>query len=142
MPPWWTETSDSSDADFSYFAVMGSVLLALLFVANATLEKSAPARASQFVGLPKAYEYKNYSTSLVATPAPAPDMSSDAVMAAAVVAAATPTEAAPARAAEIVPKKKKDVVFRQPQDDSREKNFAWSRNDNGSFGGRPFSGRF
>jgi hypothetical protein len=118
---------------FSYFAGMGSVLLALLFVADATLEKSAPVRVTAFAGLPTAYEHKNNGTSLAAMPAPAPDMSSDAVKAAAVVTA-------PAVAVEIAPKKKKNIVLRQKQDDSRQ-NFAWSRNDS-SFGGKLFVGRF
>ena len=81
---------------------MGSALLVLLFVADATLDKSAPMHVSAFVGLPKAYENKNINMSLAAMPAPAPDMSSDAVRAASVVTAATATEPAPPRAAEIV----------------------------------------
>lgn len=117
---------------FPYFAGMGSGLLALLFVADATLEKSAPVRLSAFVGLPSAYEHKNNSTSLVALPAPAPDMSSDAVKAAMIVTTATGIEPAPAVAVESGPKKRKNIVLRQKQDDRRE-NFAWSRNDVGRF---------
>ena len=124
---------------FSYFAGVGSVLLALLFVADATLEKSAPARVSEFVGLPAVYEHKDNSTSLAAMPAPAPDMSSGAVKAAAVGTVETDTEPEPA-VTKIVPKKKKNTVLRQNQGDSHQ-NFAWSRNDS-SFGGRLFSGRF
>lgn len=128
----------------SYFAGMGSVLLALLFVADATLEKSAPPRVSEFAGLPAVYEHKNSgknsSPSLAAMPAPAPDMSSDAVKAAAVVTPATGAVSAPTVAAEMAPRKKKNIVHRQKQDDSRQ-NFAWSRND-GSFGNRFNSGRF
>ena len=38
---------------FTYFAVAGSVLIALLFVADATLEKGTPAVVTSQNGLPK-----------------------------------------------------------------------------------------
>lgn len=124
---------------FSYFAFMGSVLLALLFVADATLEKSTPMHVSAFVGLPKTYEHKN-GPSLSTVPVPAPDMSSDAVRAASVVTAATATEPAAPRAPEIVPKKN-NVALKRSRGDGRQ-NFAWSRNENSLFGRRLFIGRF
>ena len=73
---------------FSYFAVMGSVLVALLFAADATLERSPLRSTSEFAGLPKAWHAADWQPEtktpvLVATPAPAPDMKSEAVVAAA-----------------------------------------------------------
>src|SRR5215470_10956368 len=66
----------------AFFAVVGSVLLALLFVANATLESSSPAIVtSQRTGLP-APGYHNTIKTLTTTSAPAPDMTSQAVLAA------------------------------------------------------------
>jgi hypothetical protein len=66
-----------------YFAVVGSVLVALLFVADATLEKnSSPVIVtSQRTGLP-APRYDNANAIKTATtePAPAPDMTSQAVL--------------------------------------------------------------
>jgi hypothetical protein len=38
---------------FTYFAVAGSVMIALLFVADATLEKGSPAVVTSQYGLPK-----------------------------------------------------------------------------------------
>jgi len=38
---------------FTYFAVAGSVMIALLFVAGATLEKGSPAVVTAQYGLPK-----------------------------------------------------------------------------------------
>ena len=38
---------------FTYFAVVGSVMIALLFVADATLEKGSPAVVTSQYGLPK-----------------------------------------------------------------------------------------
>jgi len=67
---------------FTYFAVVGSVLVALLFVADATLDKDTQAVVtSGRYGLPKAWRSDSIQT-LVATPAPAPYMTSDAVLAA------------------------------------------------------------
>ena len=66
-----------------YFAVVGSALVALLFVADATLEKnSSPVIVtSQRTGLPESH-YHNAIKTLTTTPAPAPDMTSQAVVAA------------------------------------------------------------
>ena len=142
---------------FSYFAVVGSVLVALLFAADATLPQRGPlAISTNFQGLPKAWHPETAVASLAANPAPAPDMSSAAVQAAAppaphiasvpqpVVAAAS-TAAAPEQTAtaEPAPKKKKVAARKQPRRDDTRQNYAWSRNDSGSFGGgNSFFGRF
>jgi hypothetical protein len=122
----------------SYFAVVGSVLAALLFVADATLTKSdAPVvPTSSMVGLPKPWHPDPQIKSLAATPAPEPDMS-----AAAVVAAAPKPEPAATVAEQPAPKKKR-VVKRQPRHLDGRESFAWSRNDPGPFGGGGFFGRF
>jgi hypothetical protein len=66
----------------AFFAVVGSVLFALLFVADATLESSSPAIVtSQRTGLP-APRYQNAIKTLTTASAPAPDMTSQAVLAA------------------------------------------------------------
>jgi hypothetical protein len=79
---------------FTYFAVVGSVLIALLFVAEATLEKGTPAVVTSQYGLPKrpVVASDQYSLEkpwrpdpkqiLAAVPAPAPDMTSPLVLAA------------------------------------------------------------
>ena len=67
---------------FIYFAAVGSVLIALMFFANATLEKSAPAiSTTQRVGLPQS-PIPDPTQILTSTPAPAPDMTSPLVRAA------------------------------------------------------------
>jgi hypothetical protein len=68
----------------AFFAVVGSVLFALLFVADATLENSSPAIVtSQRTGLPAPrYDSANAIKTLTNAPAPAPDMASQAVLAA------------------------------------------------------------
>lgn len=145
---------------FSYFAVVGSVLVALLFAADATLPQRGPlAISSNFQGLPKSWHPDTTVTSLAALPAPAPDMSSAAVQAAAppaphiasvpqpvVVAARAADTAVAEQVAKIepTPKKKKVAARKQPRRDDDRQNYAWSRNgDNGSFGGgNSFFGRF
>src|SRR5258708_35775415 len=69
---------------FSYLGVVGSVLVARLFAAHATLPKgAAPVIAtSSIYGMPKPW-HPDPTQTLAATPAPAPDMSSEAVLAAA-----------------------------------------------------------
>jgi len=66
-----------------YLAVIGSALVALLFVADATLEKnSSPVIVtSQRTGLPESHYHTAIKT-LASAPAPAPDMTSQAVLAA------------------------------------------------------------
>jgi len=68
----------------AFFAVVGSVLFALLFVADATLENGSPAIiTSQRTGLPAPrYDSANAIKTLTNAPAPAPDMTSQAVLAA------------------------------------------------------------
>ena len=119
---------------FTYFAVVGSVLIALLFVAGATLEKGSPAVVtSDRYGLPKPWH-----PDPIQTLATAPDMTSEAVLVAQPKSAAevlTPT----ARARAEAPPKKR-VTRKQPPDDYRQ-NQAWSPHV--PFGGdRFFFGRF
>ena len=143
----------------SYFAVVGSVLVALLFVADATLEKSGPLPFNnESVGLPKPWQPDTKGSILAATSAPEPDMTSAAVRAAtppapqsaampAAVAAAK-AEAVPERTAkaEPAPRKPKRVAARkQPRPDGDRRNYAWSRNGGGNDffgGGNSLFGRF
>ena len=138
----------------SYFAVVGSVLVALLFVADATLEKSGPLPFNnESMGLPKPWHPEAKSSILAATPAPEPDMTSAAVRAAAPpgakvaeAKAQTVTAQAAAAHAEAVPapKKAKRAARKQPRPDSGWRNYAWSRNGNDGFfgGGNSMFGRF
>jgi hypothetical protein len=65
---------------FAYIAAVGSVLIALMYVTNATLEKSGPAIVTtQRVGLPES-QLPNSTQILTSTPAPAPDMNSPLVL--------------------------------------------------------------
>jgi hypothetical protein len=66
----------------AFFAVVGSVLIALLFVADATLDNGSPAIVtSQRTGLPAPhYGNANAIKTLTTAPAPAPDMTSQAVL--------------------------------------------------------------
>jgi hypothetical protein len=68
----------------AFFSVVGSVLVALLFLADATLENSSPAIVtSQRTGLPAPrYDNANAIKTLTTATAPAPDMTSQAVLAA------------------------------------------------------------
>ena len=64
----------------AFLAVVGLVLAALLFVADATLESGSPAIVtSDRVGLPEPW-HPDTVGALTTTPAPAPDMSSQAVL--------------------------------------------------------------
>ena len=66
----------------AFLAVVGLVLVALLFVADATLESGSPLIVtSTRVGLPEPW-HPNTAGTLTTTPAPAPDMSSKAVLSA------------------------------------------------------------
>ena len=66
----------------TFLAAVGLVLITLLFVADATLEPGSPAIVtSQRSGLPEP-RYHNATRTLTNTPAPAPDMTSQAVFAA------------------------------------------------------------
>jgi hypothetical protein len=154
----------------SYFAVAGSVLVALLFVADATLEKSGPLPFNnESVGLPKPWQPDTKGSILAATSAPEPDMTSAAVRAATPPApqgAAVPTAAAAAKAeaAEVVPertpkaepvrtakaepaprKQRRVAAHKQPRPDGDRRNYAWSRNGGGNdffSGGNSLFGRF
>jgi hypothetical protein len=68
----------------AFFSVVGSVLVALLFLADATLDNGSPAIiTSQRTGLPAPqYGNANAIKTLTTAPAPAPDMTSQAVLAA------------------------------------------------------------
>jgi hypothetical protein len=68
----------------AFFSVVGSVLVALLFLADATLENASPAIVtSQRTGLPAPrYDNANAIKTLATATAPAPDMTSQAVLAA------------------------------------------------------------
>jgi hypothetical protein len=117
---------------FSYFAVVGSAMLALLFVADATLPKTdAPVIAtSSIYGLPKPWKPDSAQT-LIASQAPAPDMTSEAVL-----AAAPKVEPVNERSAKAdTPPKKKHVAHRAPRPDESRQNFAWQQRDPGPFGG-------
>ena len=63
----------------AFFAVAGLVLVALLFVADATLQNVSPIVTSDRYGLPKSWHPDRVQT-LTSTPAPAPDMTSQAVL--------------------------------------------------------------
>src|SRR5436305_11193610 len=114
----------------SYFAIVGSALVALLFAADMTLPKSAPVIAtSSIYGMPKPW-HPDPTQTLAATPAPAPDMSSEAVL-----AAAPKTEPVNQRTAvaEAPPKKKRVVARKTQPADARQNYYAASR------GGDPFT---
>ena len=64
----------------AFFAVVGFALIALLFVADATLERSSPVIVtSDHVGLPERWHPDTIQT-LTTAPAPPPDMTSQAVL--------------------------------------------------------------
>jgi hypothetical protein len=66
----------------AYLEVVGFVLVALLFAADATLERSSPVIVtSDRIGLPERWHSDTIQT-LTTAPAPAPDMTSPAVRAA------------------------------------------------------------
>ena len=120
---------------FSYFAIVGAVLVALFFLADATLEKGTPpVVTSERQGLPEPWRPDPIQT-LVAAPAPEPDMTSQAVLA-----------AQPKSPAEVLtPPKKNRVPRKQLPDDHYRQSQAWSRDrDRGPFGGDRFFffGRF
>jgi hypothetical protein len=130
---------------FTYFAVVGSVLIALLFVADPTREKGTPAVVTSQYGLPKPWRPVVTSDQyglpkpwrpdpiqiLAAAPAPAPDMTSPLVLATAPKAQSAPEvlakiePAARAARAEAPPKKKR-VTGRQPPVDYPQ-NHTWSQ---------------
>lgn len=94
----------------AFLAVVGLALVALLFVADATLEKGPPAIVtSDRTGLPEPWHPDTVKT-LTTASAPAPDMTSQAVLAAQPPDALTKVgPAARAARAEATPKKKRGV---------------------------------
>jgi hypothetical protein len=126
----------------TYFAVVGTALMALLFYASASMEPRGPlAVTSNFEGLPPPWHGPAVVQNLVAQAAPEPDMNSDAVKsaapAAAKTAAATTTgQGAQAVAkAEIAPKKKKHVARRPaPQEQGDTRRYAWQNGSPSPFG--------
>jgi len=118
---------------FSYFAVVGATLLALLLVVDARLPERGPlALNNEFSGLPAPSPPDPKAPSLAAAPAPAPDMTS-----ALVVAAAPPSTAKTSRAdrtahaeaahTEAARKKTKHVARRRPTPDDQVRRYAWWR---------------
>jgi hypothetical protein len=125
---------------FTYFAVVGSVMIALLFVADATLEKGSPAVVTSQYGLPKPWHPVGTSDPdpkqvLAAVPAPAPDMTSPLVLAAQPKAQSVPEVLAKVEPAALAARaeapKKKRVTGRQPPVDNRQKH-VWSQHLPGS----------
>ena len=121
----------------AFLAVAGLVLTALLFVADAKLElSSSPAIiTSQRTGLPGPQSH-NATRILTETPAPAPDMTSDAVLAAQPKSepdhksepehhATIPAEARAARAE--VPPRKRAVTPAPIQQNGHEQNGFFDR---------------
>ena len=132
---------------FTYVAVVGSVLIALLFVVNPMLEKGTRAVVtSDRVGLPKPWHPNSIQT-LAAAPAPAPDMMSPLVLAAAPKAQSAPEVVAKVepttRAARVEADTQEEACHqRQPPDHYRQ-SYGWSRDRYaGPFGGGTFFGRF
>jgi hypothetical protein len=115
-----------------YFAVAGSALLALLFVADANMGPSKPSPLNnEFYGLASAPHPKPKSIILARTLAPAPDMKSDPVQRA---SEDVPTSMAGTQAiakAEPPPPKHKRFARRpKPVETApvdRVQTFAWSR---------------
>ena len=118
---------------FTYVAVVGLGLIALLFILDVTLEQGAPPIVtSERQGLPQPWR-PDPTQVLTAEPAPAPDMTSEAVL-----AARPKVEPAPVAKHEPAPKKRR-VTRRQPPDDYQH-SYGWSRDRYpGFFGG--FFGR-
>jgi len=132
---------------FTYFAVVGSVLIALLFVADATLEKGTPAVVTSQSGLPKPWHPVGTSDQyglekpwrpdpLAAVPALAPDMTSPLVLAAQPKAQSVPEvlakvePAALAARAEAPPRKKRVTGTQRPV--YHRQNQTWSQHLPGS----------
>ena len=81
----------------TFLVVVGLALIAMLFVADATLEPSSPPIVtSERVGLPKPWRpdsmHPDAIRNLTTAPAPAPDMASDLVRAAMPKAQSTPED--------------------------------------------------
>jgi hypothetical protein len=100
----------------AFLAVIGLVLAALLFVADATLQSGSPAIVtSSRVGLPEPWR-PDTAGALTTTPAPPPDMSSKAVQAAQPPDAVAKIDPAARAARAEAPPKKKRVTPQRPFD--------------------------
>jgi len=134
---------------FTYFAVVGSVLIALLFVADATLEKGTRAVVTSQYGLPKrpVVTSDQYGLEkpwrpdpkqiLAAEPAPAPDMTSPLVLAAQPKAQSVPevlakVEPAALAARAEAPPRKKRVTGGTQRPVYHRQNQTWSQHLPGS----------
>ena len=105
---------------FTYVAVVGLGLIALLFVLDGKLEKAQPIITSERQGLPQARR-PDPTQVLTTASAPAPDMSSEAVL-----AAQPKVEQTPVAKSEAAPEMRR-VTRRQQPDDYRQ-SYGWSRN--------------
>ena len=122
----------------SYVVVIGSILLALMFVADAMLEKSERLpNNSQFAGLPKAWDPKTQN--FASNPAPEPDMTSDAVKAAAPLVVASTNSAA---ARPTVKPHAKKTARRPPLLGEARQRYAWRPDDSEAFRGTTVPWRF
>jgi hypothetical protein len=124
----------------SYFVGVGAVLVALLFVADATLTpSSAPVvPTSALYGLPKPWKPDPPVQILAATPSPASDIASESAPTA---AAKTEPVNAPSARAEAAPKKK-HVARRRTHPVDPQRTYAWSPSAYRPYGGGGFFGRF
>jgi hypothetical protein len=113
---------------FTYVAVVGLGLIALLLILDAKLEKGPPPIiTSEREGLPQPWR-PDPTQVLTAAPPPAPDMASEAVL-----AAQPKVQPAPVAKQEPAPKKRR-VTRRQPPDDYQH-SYGWSRDRYPSFFG-------
>ena len=122
----------------SYFVGVGALLVALLFVADATLTKSdSPVvPTSTLYGLPKPWKPDPPVQTLAATPAPAPETAAPpetVLKTEPVNEANTKTETAP---------KKKHIARRHVRPADHQQTYAWTPNTYRPFGGGGFFGRF
>ena len=134
----------------AFLAVVSLALIAMLFVADATLENvSPPIVTSNRIGLPEPWHPNSTDPDLIrnlpTAPAPAPDMASDLVRAAMPKAQSAPEEdlanvkpAARAARAEAPPAKKR-VIRTRPE---YGQNNTWSHSSGGREFGLSGFGRF
>jgi len=106
---------------FTYVAVVSLGLIALLFVLDGTLEKGVqPIITAERQGLPQPRR-PDPTQVLTTASAPAPDMTSDAVL-----TAQPKVQPAPVAKSEVAPEKRR-VTRRQQPNDYRQ-SYGWSRN--------------
>jgi len=134
---------------FAYFSVVGVALLALLFVADANLDKRGPLTIStNFEGLPKPWKPElnpplpqAKPPAIQAAAAPPLDPTWNGDKSAAVAAAPQSAPSGPQHVAQAEPKKPKRAVHKQARRDGRDayaQHFAWRHDDGGWFGGNPW----